>query len=146
MIRRRRRQCRSPLRRRRSPFRLSGTREIWLLKWKPHSAAPSLTDRGNARALQEFCTINFNEGDSHIRLLYDRPKIRSGSYATRASKLASSRCPLSLSHSNRARSGGSYLEVLRHDHPRFVLPLSRTLMPIDREGEGGRSGDSLRSP
>ena len=102
---------------------------------------------GNARALQEFCTINFNEGDSHIRLLYDRPKIRSGSYATRASKLASSRCPppaprlsLSLSLSNRARSGGSYLEVLRHDHPRLILPLSRTLIPIDRSRRGWVGG------
>ena len=52
-----------------------------------HHTKPTAAVGGNARALQEFCTINFNEGDSHIRLLYDRPKIRSGgggggSYAT----------------------------------------------------------------
>ena len=162
MIRRRRRQCRSPMRRR-SPFRLSGTREIWLLKWKPHSAAAPTSSAARRAAGRDA------DQPSWLEVMRERSKnfapstlmraTRTFGYFTIGPRLGAAPTQLEranwhraavlslpLSLSNRARSGGSYLEVLRHDHPRFVLPLSRTLMPIDREGEGGRSGDSLRSP
>ena len=112
---------------------------------------------GNARALREFCTIP----SPHLMRATDCDS-RTFGYFTIGPEIRRERLLRSNSNWHRASLSlyaalivpdpwhGSYLEVLRHDHPRLPLPSFHPCtvanFNADREAGGGGGGPSSHSP